>query len=174
MVPPFAPRSTVMTGIFAALIFLIVGTIASLSVGLIATSATFFWMRSSMPLASLAESFCASRMMRFTFAVFAAAWAPSRRSTKNGLFSVEMDNPTVCIAAPCRGKTVRPRTIARTIRLALRIVSLLYGTKRIQRMESSQRGAIGRWTDLPPAGGYRSRRSRRTARRMTTPLTTCW
>src|SRR3989475_11529923 len=81
-----------------------VGAMASLSVGLIAMTATFFWIKSSIWLASRAESFCASSTTRLTFSLLAAACAPSRRSTKNGLLSVEMDRPTVGGAAAYNGK----------------------------------------------------------------------
>src|SRR2546422_3598180 len=104
-VTPFAPRSTVMTGIFAPCTFLMVGAMASLSVGLIAMTATFFWIKSSIWLASRAESFCASSTTRLTFSLVAAACAPSRRSTKNGLLRVEIDRPTVGGAAAYSGKT---------------------------------------------------------------------
>src|SRR2546425_2580305 len=104
-VTPFAPRSTVMTGIFPPFTFLMVGAMASLSVGLMAMTATFFWIKSSIWLASRAESFCASSTTRLTFIFLAAAWAPSRRSTKNGLLSVEMDSPTVGGAAAYSGIT---------------------------------------------------------------------
>src|SRR2546428_4327650 len=107
-VTPFAPRSTVMTGIFAPCTFLMVGAMASLSVGLIAMTATFLWIKSSIWLASRAESFCASSTTRLTFSLLAAACAPSRRSTKNGLLSVEMDRPTVGGAAAYSGKTESP------------------------------------------------------------------
>src|SRR5713226_2926792 len=105
--PPFAPRSTVMTGIFAALTFLMIGTMALLSVGLIAMTATFFWMRSSIWLASRAASFCASKTASVSLAFAAWAWAPSRKSTKKGLFSVEIESPTVGGAAAYNGRAAR-------------------------------------------------------------------
>jgi hypothetical protein len=71
--------------------------------------------------------------MRLTLSFFAAACAPSRRSTKNGLFKVEMDNPTVGIAAPYMGTTVRTRTAARLIRIALRMLFPPLDSERIQR-----------------------------------------
>src|SRR3989454_1176987 len=82
-----------------------VGAMASLSVGLMAMTATFFWIKSSIWLASRAESFCASSTTRLTFSLVAAACAPSRRSTKNGLLRVEIDRPTVGGAAAYSGKT---------------------------------------------------------------------
>src|SRR5438105_1181366 len=114
-VPPFAARSTVITGIFAAFSFFTVGTIASLSVGLMITTPAFLAMRSSMLLACRAGSFCASRTTSVTPAFAAAACAPSRRSTKKGLFNVEMASPTVGLPAAGPPAAVAPISTAVSI-----------------------------------------------------------
>src|SRR6266550_7370727 len=114
-VPPFAARSTVITGIFAAFSFFTVGTIASLSVGLMITTRTFLAMRSSMLLACRAGSFCASSTASATPAFAAAACAPSRRSTKKGLFNVEMASPTVGLPAAGPPAAVAPISTAPSI-----------------------------------------------------------
>src|SRR5918994_2151400 len=91
--PPDAPRSRAMTGMLAWFAASIAGTTASESTGF--TRITFtcwvtkFWMSSCC----WAVSFCASETMSSAPASSAALWAPSRRVTKNGLFSVETESP---------------------------------------------------------------------------------
>src|ERR687897_465672 len=91
--PPEAPRSRAMTGLLAWFAASIAGTTASESTGF--TRITFtcwvtkFWMSSCC----WAVSFCASETMSSAPASSAALWAPSRRVTKNGLFSVETESP---------------------------------------------------------------------------------
>ncbi len=95
IVPPAAARSTVNTGMPAALAFSIEGTTASASVGLISKASTFLEIRSSRLAASLAGSFSQSTMTSLTPTTAAAFSAPSLRVTKKGLSNVEMDRPRV-------------------------------------------------------------------------------
>src|SRR5213594_5171508 len=113
-----------------------VGAMASLSVGLMAMTATFFWIKSSIWLASRAESFCASSTTRLTFIFLAAAWAPSRRSTKNGWLSVEMDSPTVGGAAAYSGITdsnTSPPTRSNPLRIRSPSPDIFSATPRTKR-----------------------------------------
>ena len=93
--PLAALRSSVNTGMPASLAFWIEGTIASASVGLISRALTPRWIRSSMLVASLAGSSCASTTISWTPFSLAANSAPSFNVTKKGLLSADSDRPSV-------------------------------------------------------------------------------
>src|SRR5215203_5186231 len=79
-----------------------------------------------------AVSFCASETMSSAPASSAALWAPSRRVTKNGLFSVETESP---ILAPPPSPPPRwqpaARAVARTASSIVALVLILLSLRRL-------------------------------------------
>src|SRR6056297_197561 len=115
------PRSTAMTGMPAALACITAGTTAAESVALMISTSTPRTIRSSMSETCVLTLSCASVTSRSTPASSAAACAPSRRVTKNGLLRVDNDKPTV----PC-AKTALARRAAR-VTISLRMGAPLPG-----------------------------------------------
>src|SRR5699024_9401629 len=91
--PPSALRSTVITGTSWELADSIAVTTASESTGLTSRTSIFCCNKSSISLNCVDASSCASVTTMSYPASSAAASAPSRNVTKNGLFKVEMDRP---------------------------------------------------------------------------------
>src|SRR5215217_3386052 len=144
--PPDAPRSSAMTGMLAWFAASIAGTTASESTGFTRIAftcwVTKFWMSSCC----WAVSFCASETMSSAPASSAALWAPSRRVTKNGLFSVETESP---ILAPPPSPPPRwqpaARAVARTASKStassiLALVLILLSLRRLLLYLSSPQG----------------------------------
>src|SRR5919201_3879821 len=91
--PPFAARSSAITGIPASLAFWTDGTMASESVGFTRMTSSRWVMKFAIWSACFALSLTASTTTSSAPAWSAALWAPFRRLTKKGLFSVDSASP---------------------------------------------------------------------------------